>query len=177
MNTNDGRASGRQLDDELLRHIIEQETAAQASPRGARRTGLAVNGGVPTARSVGSVGSGGAGGGMQNGAAHNENGSSGGFGCGNGNGSSGSIGNGSNGGMGNGNSGIGNGNSCIGNGNSCIGNGSNGGSWGLYGYPLAMVYAPVQCFDELYEPAEGLAGGTIFRRLELPLEVRGGCRQ
>lgn len=174
MNTSDGRASGRQLDDELLRHIIEQETAAQASPRGARRTGLAVNGGVPAARSVGSGGaggSGGSGGGMQNGAARNENGSSGGCGCDNG--GNGSIGNGSNG-----NGSIGNGsNGGMGNGNSCIGNGSNGGSWGLYGYPLAMVYAPVQCFDELYEPAEGLAGGTIFRRLELPLEVRGGCRQ
>ncbi len=156
MNTSDGRASGRQLDDELLRHIIEQETAAQASPRGARRTGLAVNGGVPAARSVGAGIAGGSGGGMQNGAARNENGSSGGCGCGNGNG----IGNGG-----------------IGNGNGGMGNGSNGGSWGLYGYPLAMVYAPVQSFDELYEPAEGLAGGTIFRRLELPLEVRGGCRQ
>lgn len=60
--------------------------------------------------------------------------------------------------------------------------GTNGGtteqtSWGLYGYPLAMVYSPVQSFDALLEPAEGLAAGTIFRELALPLEAKGGCRQ
>lgn len=50
-------------------------------------------------------------------------------------------------------------------------------SWGLYGYPLAMVYSPVQSFDSLFEPGDGLAAGTIFRELALPLEMRGGCRQ
>lgn len=60
--------------------------------------------------------------------------------------------------------------------------GTNGGvteqmSWGLYGYPLAMVYSPVQSFDGLFEPADGLSAGTIFRQLALPLETKGGCRQ
>ncbi len=44
---------------------------------------------------------------------------------------------------------------------------------------LAMVTSPVQCWRELYSPAEALAHGTLFRELELPLEVAGGtssCR-
>lgn len=50
-------------------------------------------------------------------------------------------------------------------------------SWGLYGYPLGMVYAPIQCFGELYDPKEGLDRGTIFRELDLPFTGKGGCRQ
>lgn len=50
-------------------------------------------------------------------------------------------------------------------------------SWGLYGYPLGMVYAPIQCFGELYDPGEGLDRGTIFRELDLPFTGKGGCRQ
>ena len=49
--------------------------------------------------------------------------------------------------------------------------------WGLYGYPLAMVYSPIQCFGELYEPDDGLSHGTIFSQLDLPFEGKGGCRK
>ena len=41
--------------------------------------------------------------------------------------------------------------------------------WGLSGYPLAMVYAPLQNFSGLYEPEKGLCRGTIFPALDLPL--------
>ena len=49
--------------------------------------------------------------------------------------------------------------------------------WGLYGYPLAMVYSPIQCFGELYEPDDGLSHGTICSQLDLPFEGKGGCRK
>ncbi len=39
---------------------------------------------------------------------------------------------------------------------------------------LAMVYAPRQCWRNLFDPAEGLSKGTIFSELELPLEFCGG---
>lgn len=43
-------------------------------------------------------------------------------------------------------------------------------------YPsLAMVYAPTQCFRNMYEPAEGLSRGTIFAELDKPLG-KGGRR-
>lgn len=53
--------------------------------------------------------------------------------------------------------------------------------WGLVGYPLAMVYAPVQSFCDLYEIEDGWRRGTIFSELDLPLgEIpsgkQGGCR-
>ena len=38
----------------------------------------------------------------------------------------------------------------------------------LSGYPLAMVYAPDQEFDALYDGEEALARGTLFRELDLP---------
>ena len=40
---------------------------------------------------------------------------------------------------------------------------------------LAMVFAPMQCFRQMYEPSEGLSRGTLFRELDKPLE-RGGRR-
>ena len=43
--------------------------------------------------------------------------------------------------------------------------------YGLDGYPLAMVYAPVQEWTQLYCESEGLKRGTIFKQLDLPLEV------
>lgn len=43
--------------------------------------------------------------------------------------------------------------------------------YGLDGYPLAMVYSPVQEWTELYCESEGLRRGTIFKQLDLPLEV------
>ena len=41
-------------------------------------------------------------------------------------------------------------------------------SWGLVGYPLAMVYSPIQEWRELYDNETGLARGTIFKELDLP---------
>ncbi len=35
---------------------------------------------------------------------------------------------------------------------------------------LAMVYSPKQCWRNLFEPAVGIAHGTIFAELVLPLE-------
>lgn len=46
-------------------------------------------------------------------------------------------------------------------------------SYGLVGYPLANVYAPVQDFEELYEIDTALVRGTIFSQLDLPF-VCGG---
>lgn len=43
----------------------------------------------------------------------------------------------------------------------------------LYGRSLAMVYSPVQGFDDLYEPEEGLLHGTIFVRLDKPFLAGG----
>ena len=42
-------------------------------------------------------------------------------------------------------------------------------SWGLVGgYPLAMVYSPIQEWRELYDNEMGLSRGTIFKELDLP---------
>ena len=41
-------------------------------------------------------------------------------------------------------------------------------SWGLVGYPLAMVYSPVQDFHKLYEMDAALKQGTVFKELDLP---------
>ncbi len=35
--------------------------------------------------------------------------------------------------------------------------------------PLAIVTSPVQCWQDLYTPAEALSVGTLFRQLDLPL--------
>ena len=52
-------------------------------------------------------------------------------------------------------------------------------SWGLHGYPLAMVYSPVQEWKSLYDNELGLSRGTIFKELELPFfgswNDGGGC--
>ena len=60
---------------------------------------------------------------------------------------------------------------------------NNGKSFGLNGYPLAMVYSPMQEFDKLYELDKGFNAGTIFSELDLPFSGRslkykgnsGGC--
>ena len=53
-------------------------------------------------------------------------------------------------------------------------------SWGLEGYPLASVYAPLQAWQELYDAETGLSRGTIFKELDLPFvcgDKKGGnCR-
>ena len=54
------------------------------------------------------------------------------------------------------------------------------GGFGLYSYPLAMVYSPLQEFRELYDADVALGRGTIFAELDLPFEGtasgKGGCR-
>ena len=41
-------------------------------------------------------------------------------------------------------------------------------AWGLRGYPLAMVYSPIQEWRELYDNDMALSRGTMFRELDLP---------
>ena len=60
---------------------------------------------------------------------------------------------------------------------------NSGKSFGLLGYPLAMVYSPMQEFDKLYDLDKGFSAGTIFSELDLPFSGRslkykgnmGGC--
>ncbi len=46
-------------------------------------------------------------------------------------------------------------------------------TFGLPGYPLASVYAPLQDFDEIYDCEKGHNRGTIFPALDLPF-ICGG---
>lgn len=39
----------------------------------------------------------------------------------------------------------------------------------LHAPAIAMVYSPMQCWRNLFDPATGLAHGTIFQELVLPL--------
>lgn len=48
-----------------------------------------------------------------------------------------------------------------------------GNGWGLYEYPLVMVYAPYQTFRNVYKCHEALEHGTLFSELYLPFE---GCK-
>ena len=53
--------------------------------------------------------------------------------------------------------------------------------FGLDGYPLASVYAPLQSFENLYDAETALKQGTIFSELDLPFMGRtvqkgGSCR-
>ncbi len=52
--------------------------------------------------------------------------------------------------------------------------------WGLCGYPLGSVYAPLQEWRAVYDIETGLSRGTIFRELDMPWYgsgggMRGGC--
>ncbi len=38
----------------------------------------------------------------------------------------------------------------------------------LQGLPLAMSYVPIQVWQKLYTPEDGLTRGTIFEQLDLP---------
>ena len=54
-------------------------------------------------------------------------------------------------------------------------------SWGLVGYPLAMVYSPIQEFRNIYEIDKALEQGTLFKELDLPfmgmtVTKGGSCR-
>ncbi len=55
------------------------------------------------------------------------------------------------------------------------GSGTCGGVGMLAGSPLAMVYAPDQAWQELYEGEEALEAGTLFRELNFPFCP--GCRK
>lgn len=46
-------------------------------------------------------------------------------------------------------------------------------NYGLTGFPLASVYAPLQIFTDIYDCETGLTRGTIFSELDLPF-VCGG---
>lgn len=53
-------------------------------------------------------------------------------------------------------------------------------TWGLEGYPLASVYAPLQEFRNLYDTDTALNKGTLFTELYLPfmgesVADQGGC--
>lgn len=41
-------------------------------------------------------------------------------------------------------------------------------TWGLKGYPLASVYAPLQEWRDLYDYETALDRGTLFKELDLP---------
>ena len=51
-------------------------------------------------------------------------------------------------------------------------------TWGLKGFPLASVYAPLQDWKDIYDIEQGFGRGTIFKELDLPFvcgERKGGC--
>jgi len=52
-------------------------------------------------------------------------------------------------------------------------------TWGLMQYPLGMVYAPLQRFDNIYDLDTALMRGTVFGELDLPFicgeKSKGGC--
>ena len=53
-----------------------------------------------------------------------------------------------------------------------------GSTWGVSDKPLAMVYAPLQVFGELYDKEAALVKGTLFKELDLPFvgcKGNGGC--
>ena len=43
----------------------------------------------------------------------------------------------------------------------------------LHDKPLAYAYVPIQRWRMLYTPEKGLARGTIFEELDMPMEVYG----
>ena len=43
----------------------------------------------------------------------------------------------------------------------------------LYDKPLGYAYVPIQRWRMMYEPEKGLARGTIFEELDMPMEVYG----
>lgn len=58
---------------------------------------------------------------------------------------------------------------------SCVGfEGCGPNSWGLDGYPTAMVFAPCQGYHALYDPPTALSRGTLFTELDLPLGQADG---
>ena len=41
--------------------------------------------------------------------------------------------------------------------------------WGLEGYPLAIVYSPLQEWTNIYDEMTALERGTLFAELDKPL--------
>lgn len=171
-NSNDSRTPAERIGDDLLRRVIEQNCSGE-NRRGLRRNGLGITG--QSENSVPWPPAGGA-----------RGGNSGNCGCRSGNG--GCRERTDNGGYRerSGNDGCRERTDSCGcrertdNGGCGCRHGGDAGKntgWGLYGYPLAMVYSPIQCFGELYEPDDGLSHGTIFSQLDLPFEGKGGCRK
>lgn len=54
--------------------------------------------------------------------------------------------------------------------------GKSTGGYGIHDRPVGSVYAPLQSFDGIYDPAHGLKRGTLFAALDLPLEISKGGR-
>ena len=50
-------------------------------------------------------------------------------------------------------------------------------SWGLDGYPLAMVYSPIQKWRNIYDCETALVRGTIFEELDLPFLGKCHCER
>ena len=50
-------------------------------------------------------------------------------------------------------------------------------SWGLVDYPLAMVYSPVQKWQNIYDGETALVRGTIFEELDLPFVGKCYCER
>ncbi len=46
--------------------------------------------------------------------------------------------------------------------------------WGLVGYPLASVYAPLQEWRDTYDEEMALQHGTLFHELDKPFLGAGG---
>lgn len=42
-------------------------------------------------------------------------------------------------------------------------------TWGLEGYPLAIVYSPLQAWTNIYDEMTALERGTLFAELDKPL--------
>lgn len=69
--------------------------------------------------------------------------------------------------------------------NGCCGNTDNiarcvpSKTFGIEGYPLASMYAPMQKFRNLYDMETALTEGTLFSELNLPFMgasvTKGGC--
>ena len=64
----------------------------------------------------------------------------------------------------------------------CQMNKNQGCGWGLKNYPLAMVYSPLQEFENLFDTELALEKGTLFSELDLPFmgesvykSGKGGC--
>ncbi len=52
--------------------------------------------------------------------------------------------------------------------------------YGISGLPVGATYAPLQKFEDIYDPERALERGTVFAALDLPLahsSGKGACRR